>query len=179
MFMKKQGESRKMTSKSLKTGNEKKKTTKTKKESTKTIEQITKPAQRGNMKEIVSLRDMIRRSRPRFLRMESWRYLRVKDSWRKPRGIDNHMRREKKGWPKIVKIGYRGPVHSRGLHPTGFRDVLVHNVGELSGLNPEKDAVRLGSSLGGRKRLEVAIKAKEIGLKILNPPVLSRGTSER
>lgn len=117
----------------------------------------------------LSLRNAVRRSRPEFLRQESWRYKRVGKAWRKPRGIDSKMRHERQGWPSLVKVGYRGPRRVRGLHPTGFRDILIHDARELSELDPKKDAVRLSSSLGRRKRGELVTRAREIGLKILNP----------
>ncbi|MCP8312227.1 MAG: 50S ribosomal protein L32e [Candidatus Methylarchaceae archaeon HK02M1] len=122
-----------------------------------------------NMKELLKLRNSIDDKRPMFMRQESWRYKRIDRSWRKPKGIDSRMRRRLKGWPKAVKVGYRGPKITRGIHPSGYRDVLVHNIGELEGLNPKKDAARLASTLGAKKRAELIEKAKELGIKVLNP----------
>ncbi|MFQ6134632.1 MAG: 50S ribosomal protein L32e [Nitrososphaerales archaeon] len=121
------------------------------------------------MKQLLKLREEVRKSRPRFLRQESWRYIRVRDAWRRPKGIDSRMRKEKKGWPSLVNIGFRGPAKARGLHPSGFREVLVNMVGDLERLNPETDAVRLASGLGARKRREILDRADELGLKVLNP----------
>ncbi|MCP8315370.1 MAG: 50S ribosomal protein L32e [archaeon] len=122
-----------------------------------------------NLKELLKLRESIDDKRPNFIRQESWRYKRISEKWRKPKGIDSKMRLSVKGWPKVVKVGYRGPRITRGLHPSGYRDVLVHNVDELKGLNPKKDAARLTSSLGAKKRAELIEKAKELGIKVLNP----------
>ncbi len=129
---------------------------------------VTTPSQ-NQIKRLLSLREKVRKSRPKFLRQESWRYIRVGDAWRKPKGIDSKMRKEKKGWPAMVNVGYGGPVKSRGLHPSGFRDILINNMGDLEGLNPETDAVRLASSLGAKKRRSVLDRADELGLKVLNP----------
>jgi len=122
-----------------------------------------------DVRELLKLRESIRKSRPKFLRQESWRYVRLKEGWRKPKGIDSKMRKMVKGWPRLVKIGYRTPAAARGLHPSGFRDVLVSTVGELEKLNPETDAVRLSATLGARRRLELIKRAEELGLKVLNP----------
>ena len=125
--------------------------------------------------EMLKLRREIASRRPRFVRQESWRYKRVKPSWRKPKGIDSKMRLRVKGWPKIVKVGYRGPAAVRGLHPSGFRDILVHNTTDLECLNPKTDAARIASTVGERKRKEILAKAKELGIKVLNPTGLRRG----
>jgi len=130
---------------------------------------------RAGIKELLKLRAEIASRRPEFVRQESWRYKRLKPSWRKPKGIDSKMRLQVKGWPKIVKVGYRGPAAVRGLHPSGFRDVLVYNVSDLLRLNPETDAARIAHTVGAKKRLEILAKAKELGIKVLNPTGVKRG----
>src|SRR5918994_7073643 len=79
-------------------------------------------------KELLQARKKISDKRPKFVRQESWRYDRLSENWRKPKGIDNKMRKQVSGVPALVKIGYRGPRAARGLHPSGYVDNLVHNV---------------------------------------------------
>ena len=129
-------------------------------------------ARRGPFKDLVALREKVKARKPDFVRQESWRYVRVKESWRKPKGMDSKMRLQKKGWPPIVKVGYRGPSKARGLHPSGFREVLVHNVEELEKLNPATQAARIASTVGLRKKLEIMERARELGIYVLNPPRL-------
>lgn len=133
---------------------------------------------KAELLEALKLRDEAKRRRPKFVRQEAWRYVRLKESWRRTKGIDSKMRVGVKGWPKIVKAGYRGPTLTRGLHPSGYRDVLVHSIREVEGLNPEEDAARLASTLGRRKRVEVMTRAKELGIKVLNPQV-SKGAKDQ
>ena len=118
--------------------------------------------------ELVAARKKVAERRPKFIRQESWRYDRLAENWRKPKGKDNKMRKQKSGMPAIVKVGYRGPRVSRGLHPSGYTDNLVHNVNELSRLDPKKDAARLGHTVGKRKRVEMIAKASKLGIKVLN-----------
>lgn len=130
---------------------------------------LSESAARTKVKEILKLRKEIEKGRPQFQRPESWRYTRLKENWRKPKGLDNKVRKMVKGWPRLVKVGYRGPISARGLHPSGFRDILVDNLKGLDGLNPETDAVRLAAGLGARKRGDILDRANELGLKVLNP----------
>ncbi|NIQ32723.1 MAG: 50S ribosomal protein L32e, partial [Nitrososphaeria archaeon] len=52
--------------------------------------------------------------KPKFARQESWRYKRVNERWRKPKGGSSRMRRRKSGLPPIVSIGYGTPKAERG-----------------------------------------------------------------
>ncbi len=127
-------------------------------------------------KESLELRKKLAKHRPDFIRQESWRYVRLAENWRKPKGIDNHQRKQKKGWPALVRIGYGGPKASRGLHPSGYTDNLVYNVKDLEKLNPKTDGIRFGHSVGKKKRLEVISKAKEMNFKIFNARVSLSGS---
>lgn len=112
----------------------------------------------------------LKQKRPEFVRQESWRYVRLKPNWRRPRGKDSKMRLQKSGWPPLVKVGYRTPRKYRGLHPSGYREVLVYRVEDLAGLDPETHAVRIAGSVGMAKRLRIVEEAGKLGLKVLNPP---------
>jgi large subunit ribosomal protein L32e len=124
-------------------------------------------------KELVEARKKIADRRPRFVRQESWRYDRLAENWRKPKGKDNKMRKQVSGVPRIVKIGYRGPKGARGLHPSGYTDNIVFNVNDLHKLDPKKDAARLAHTVGARKRKEIISQATIMQIKILNPGRIS------
>ncbi|VFJ13034.1 50S ribosomal protein L32e [Candidatus Nitrosocosmicus franklandus] len=118
--------------------------------------------------DLLEQRKKISQHRPKFRRQESWRYKRLAENWRKPKGIDNKMRLQVSGVPALVKIGYRGPKSSRGLHPSGYVDNLVYNVNDLLKLNKDRDAARIAHTVGKKKRLEIISKAESIGIKVLN-----------
>ncbi len=122
----------------------------------------------GDLPRLLELRRAIKARTPEFQRQESWRYVRIHDAWRKPKGVDSHMRLSVKGWPVLVKIGYRVPRKVRGLHPSGYKDVLVHNIEELETLSPNLDAARLAAGVGRKKKIELARRAKELGIRVLN-----------
>jgi large subunit ribosomal protein L32e len=120
-------------------------------------------------KELLAARKKVAQRRPKFIRQESWRYDRLAKNWRKPKGKDNKMRKQKSGMPALVKVGYRGPKAARGLHPSGYTDNLVHNTAELVKLDPKRDAARIGHTVGKKKRIEIINEATELGIKVLNP----------
>ena len=106
--------------------------------------------------------------RPAFKRQEWYRYKMLGDKWRRPRGIHSKMRRGFKRRPAMVEIGYRGPVSVRGLHPSGFEEVLVHNVDGLKDVDPKTQAVRIGGTVGVKKRIAIENRAAELGIRVLN-----------
>jgi len=93
----------------------------------------------------------------------------LSESWRKPRGLHSKKRRQKKAKGPLPKPGYGSPVAVRGLHPSGFREIRVFTAVELEGLNPSEDAVRIGATVGNKKRLVIQERAVAAGLRILNP----------
>ncbi|MBM3911241.1 MAG: 50S ribosomal protein L32e [Thaumarchaeota archaeon] len=128
-------------------------------------------------KEKLAMREEISKNRPTFVRQESWRYKRLHIQWRKPKGIDNRQRRQEgSSIPALVRVGYRGPKISRGLHPSGYTDNLVYNVNDLGKLNPKTDGVRIGHSVGKKKRTQIIIKAKEKKFKVFNARVSASGS---
>jgi large subunit ribosomal protein L32e len=120
-------------------------------------------------KELLQLRKKIADKRPEFVRQESWRYDRLAPNWRKPKGKDNKMRRQVSGVPPLVKVGYKGPRKSRGLHPSGYNDILIFNVKDLTKINPKIDAVRIAHTVGNKKRIDIVTEATKLKMKILNP----------
>ena len=120
------------------------------------------------MKKLFMLKLKLARKRPLFRRQEWFRYKKLGEAWRRPQGKHSKMREHKKYRPPVVDSGFRGPKKVRYLHPSGYRDVLVHNVNELSKLNKELDAVRIASTVGKKKKLEIYKTAVEKGFKVLN-----------
>lgn len=90
--------------------------------------------------------------------MEKWQ------KWRYPRGIDISLKKED-GFLPVV--GFRTPKNIRGLHPSGLMEVTVRNAAELASISQD-NVVRIYSKTSKKNRKQIYLKAKEMGLKILN-----------
>jgi len=108
-------------------------------------------------------------SKPAFHRQESWRYKRVKPAWRRARGVTSKMRKEESGWPAKVKVGYGTAAATRGLHPRGLRERLIHRLAELEGLDPKIHIIRISARVGERKRLPLLDELRHRNFHIANP----------
>jgi large subunit ribosomal protein L32e len=109
------------------------------------------------------------RKKPKFKRWMSQAYKRVKESWRKPRGIHSKIRIREKGKIKMPSVGYGAPKELRFLHPSGFREVLVSSLKDLEKIDPKSQAIRIAHTVGEKKRKEIIKKAEEMKIKVLNP----------
>ncbi|HJX55387.1 MAG TPA: 50S ribosomal protein L32e [Methanoregula sp.] len=92
----------------------------------------------------------------------------LSDSWRKPRGQHNKQREQKKAKGALPKPGFGSPIAVRGMHPSGFFEVLISSVKELEGIDPKTHAVRIGATVGDRTRSGLQEKALGAGFKVLN-----------
>ncbi|MFX1295079.1 MAG: 50S ribosomal protein L32e [Promethearchaeota archaeon] len=117
---------------------------------------------------LLKLRAQQKRKCPKFIRQESWRYKRVGKSWRRAKGIDNKVRRKKKGTIASPNIGYKSPKKVRYLHSSGFKETIVHNISELEKINPREYIVKIAHSVGRHKRISLQDKADELNILILN-----------
>ena len=88
-----------------------------------------------------------------------------KQVWRSPKGRHSKTRGERKGYPAIVKIGYKQEEKIRGLINEKM-PVLIQNLKGLEKL--QKGQIVILGKIGQKKRLEIAKKAKEKGIKISN-----------
>jgi len=111
----------------------------------------------------------MKESKPEFRRQESWRYKRVKENWRRPRGVTSKMRKEESGFPAKVKNGYGSASSTRGLHPRGLVDQLVWREVELEKLDPKVHIVRIAARVGEKKRRGILARAKDLNFDIANP----------
>jgi large subunit ribosomal protein L32e len=122
----------------------------------------------ADTRKALKVRARAKRKKPAFVRPESWRYIRLKENWRRPKGLDHKIRKKFKGWPAAVSIGYGGPKIARGLHPSGYKEILIYNAEGLLEVDPKTQAVRIAHTVGRRKRARIINEARKKRITILN-----------
>ncbi|KAI9856516.1 MAG: 60S ribosomal protein L32 [Trichoglossum hirsutum] len=124
---------------------------------------------------------IVKKRTKRFHRHQSDSYKCVDPSWRKPKGIDNRVRRRFKGQIAMPSIGYGTNKKTRHLMPSGHKAFLVHNVNDVDLLlmhnrtfaaeycPPPHPQPLIGHAVSSRKRIEIIGRAKQLGVKVTNP----------
>ncbi|KAK6527965.1 Scaffold-type E3 ligase [Arthrobotrys megalospora] len=114
---------------------------------------------------------IVKKHKKRFNRHQSDRFMCVDASWRKPKGIDNRVRRRFKGQAAMPKIGYGSNKKTRHMMPSGHKAFLVHNVNDVDLLlmHNHTFAAEISHAVSSRKRIEIIAKAKALGVKVTNP----------
>ena len=128
-----------------------------------------KPVLDDETKAALLTRKSQRSSMPKFRRQEWFRYYRLaRTGWRKPKGYQSKQRLNMKYRTPMVRVGHRKIASVRGLHPSGFEEILVNTISDLNDLDPERQAVRIASKVGNRKRSVIHDRADQLGLRVLN-----------
>ncbi|KAG7530896.1 hypothetical protein FFLO_04719 [Filobasidium floriforme] len=105
-----------------------------------------------------------------FKRHQSDRYHGVKEAWRKPKGIDNRVRRRFSGQTPMPKIGYGSNKKTKHMMPNGLKSVVVSNLKDLELLlmHTNKYAATIAHNVSSKKRIEILARAKVLNVKVTN-----------
>src|SRR3989338_8406987 len=101
----------------------------------------------------------------KFKTQDYFRYPRLGDRWRRPKGHQSKLRKSKGGSGMLVSIGY-GTKHSERHVISGIKYAIVSNINQLG--TTDAKAVIISSGTGAKKSIEIASRAKELGIKVLN-----------
>ncbi len=121
-------------------------------------------------KRLLNVRKRQKLKKPHFVQTDQHKKKKLKDVWRKPRGLHNKKRKYILGKGEMARPGYGSPAAVKGLHPSGFEEVLLSRAKDLDNVDPATQAIRIARTVGQRKRMDIVKKAQSLGLKILNPP---------
>ena len=128
-----------------------------------------KPELDDATKAALAARAAQKKAQPAFRRQEWCRSKRLaKTGWRTPKGLQSSQRLNRKYRSPMARVGYGKIAAARDLHPSGFREVLVHRAEDLEGMDPKVEAARIAKTVGNRKRVNIHDKADELGIRVLN-----------
>uniref|UniRef100_A0A8C4HSH6 60S ribosomal protein L32 n=1 Tax=Dicentrarchus labrax TaxID=13489 RepID=A0A8C4HSH6_DICLA len=126
---------------------------------------------------------IVKKRTKKFIRHQSDRYVKIRvgpvlllvifglKNWRKPRGIDNRVRRRFKGQMLMPNIGYGSNKKTKYMLPTGFKKFLVHNVKELEVLmmSNKTHCAEIAHNVSSKNRKLIVERAAQLAIKITNP----------
>ena len=97
--------------------------------------------------------------------------VKIKRNWRKPRGIDNRVRRRFKGQILMPNIGYGSNKKTKHMLPSGFRKFLVHNVKELEVLLMcnKSYCAEIAHNVSSKNRKAIVERAAQLAIRVTNP----------
>ncbi|KAK7017934.1 60S ribosomal protein L32 [Halocaridina rubra] len=106
----------------------------------------------------------------RFIRHQSDRYVKIRSNWRKPKGIDNRVRRRFRGQRLMPNIGYGSNKKTKYMLPNGFKKVLIHNIRELEVLMMQNRTfcAEVAHGVSSRKRKEIVERANQLSIRLTN-----------
>jgi large subunit ribosomal protein L32e len=112
-----------------------------------------------------------------IVKLQIWQFLtsnfllfHFQTNWRKPKGIDNRVRRRFKGQYLMPNIGYGSNKRTRHMLPNGFKKFLVHNVRELEVLLMQNRtyAAEIAHGVSSKKRKAIVERAKQLSIRVTN-----------
>uniref|UniRef100_A0A7R9Y5E8 60S ribosomal protein L32 n=1 Tax=Prasinoderma coloniale TaxID=156133 RepID=A0A7R9Y5E8_9VIRI len=114
--------------------------------------------------------NIVHKKKNKFKRLQSDRKVTVKESWRRPKGIDCRHRRKFKGTVPMPNIGYGTNKKYKHVLPCGFKKFTVSNVKELEMLMMHNRvyAAEVAHDVGAKKRKEIVERAKQLNVNVLN-----------
>merc|ERR1712228_591380 len=91
--------------------------------------------------------------------------------WRKPKGIDNRVRRKFKGMYKMPNIGYGSAKLTKHMMPSGFKKVLVHNLKELEVLMMQNKTycAEIARGVSSKNRKTLVERVAQLAIRVTNP----------
>ncbi len=113
-------------------------------------------------------RRKLKAKKPKFLAQDVHKKKRLKEKWKRPKGLQSKMRLQKKGHRKVVSVGWKSPKEVRGLSREGLEQIRVENIKALENINPKTQGIIISSKLSIKKKYEIILEAEKKGIVVLN-----------
>jgi len=111
------------------------------------------------------MKTITKKAKPKFKRQD-FQLKKLKDKWKRPKGLHSKLRLRKSGHQKKPNIGYKNPKEIRGLFLSKFKFTKVGNFKDLEKAKEDKNIIL--SKIGKKKKIGIIERALELKLNILN-----------
>ena len=114
---------------------------------------------------------MVKKKTNKFKRHQSHRFMRVPESWRKPRGIESVVRCRFNGEIPMPNIGYGSNKKTKYLTPSGMYKLTINTLEELEMLLMHNGTYQaeVAHAVSSRKRAAIIERARHLNIQITNP----------
>jgi large subunit ribosomal protein L32e len=117
---------------------------------------------------LLEVRKSVKRRKPNFqIQNSNDPVKRFAGRWKRPKGLQNKMRENRKGNPISIEPGYGSPAAVRGAAMEGVFPFVVCNVEDLAKA-PEGYGIVISAGVGMRKKVEIVKAATAKKLMLLN-----------
>ena len=117
----------------------------------------------------LKIRAEVKKRKPTYKRVQSHQFAKLSEvKWRKPKGMGNKVRGQRRGKPSMPQVGFGSPKEVRGFNKAGFKEVVVNNVADLSKVDTKIEIAVISSTVGVKKRLEILTQAKAKKISLAN-----------
>jgi large subunit ribosomal protein L32e len=119
-------------------------------------------------KELLETRSLVKKRKPTYKRTQHHQFAKFKNDvkWRRPKGMGNKDRRNRKGHIGTLKVGYGSPSAIRGANKQGLFEVMINRVEDLELVDSKTQIGVISTTVGGRKKVDIlkAAQAKKMNL---------------
>ena len=122
------------------------------------------------MKTKLEVRKAIKARKPTYKRVQANQFAKLAndEKWRRPKGMGNKDRRNRKGHVGMLKIGYGSPKEVRGTNRAGMFEVVINSVADVESIDTKTQVGVIGRSVGLKKRAEILKAASSKKVEIVN-----------
>jgi large subunit ribosomal protein L32e len=117
-----------------------------------------------HIKELLKLK----RKKPKFAMQDFHKKRRLKNKWKKPKGLDSKMRFMLRGYRGRISVGYKSPKIIFGLNKDGLKGILIKSANDLHNIKEKYEAAIISKKVGAKRRLDIIRLAQKMSIKIMN-----------
>ncbi len=104
----------------------------------------------------------------KFIRQDAHKKSSLGNKWRRPKGLHSKMRLSKKGYNKIVSIGYGSPRKTRNMHSSGLKLTIVKSLRDIEKIDAKNECIAVAKTVGLKKRIEILKQAIKKSINVVN-----------